>query len=71
MTDHVTRCACEPGTCNGIGVIRCAMLPPSDDESLRRLRSGEDITVPTSRHHAECMLKLAKVYLNGLDPFGG
>ncbi len=64
MTDHVSRCACEPGTCNGIGVIRCAILPPAvNDDSLERLRSGADIVVPTSRHHAECMYLVAESYM--------
>ena len=78
-------CDCEVGNCDGEYVERCAerhfehiyMVEDADvpfDQvgeivALKRLRSGEDVVVPKSRHHAECMRMVAKAYVDGLDPF--
>ncbi len=80
-------CDCEVGTCEGSSIERCAkrgvtlsammeqvqgLGQDADNlDALTRLRSGDDVVIPTSRRHAECMRLVAKAYVDGLDPFGG
>lgn len=69
-------CDCEVGSCEGMDdrdrcVVRAVAIlmdrdrhvDRDDQDSLKRLRSGADVIVPKSKHHAECMLLIAEKYL--------
>lgn len=39
-------------------------------EELRQLNEGERIVIPVDQEHAECMFKLAAMYLGYWNPLG-
>ena len=39
-------------------------------EELRQLNEGERVVVPVDQEHAECMFKMASLYLGYWDPLG-
>ena len=40
-------------------------------EELRQLNEGERMVVPVDQYHAECMFKVAALYLGYWDPLNG